>query len=172
MIDFLALQTAQHIKKVVPNHPASINVLKHALSIIINMVFVVLLTLLMTLITGALVKTSIIVMLVFAILRQITGGYHMKSGMGCVIASSLLFVILSMISLSNTAIVIINIASIGLILIYAPSNIEKQSRIPQKYYIYLKLLGAFLVATNLVILSSAVGLAVFAQSLLLIRWRR
>lgn len=171
MIDFLAVQAAEHIKRKVPDHPASIAVLRHALAIIINMLFVIIITVSITVITGTLLK-AIIIMATFSILRQVTGGYHMQSGIGCVVASSLLFILLSLITLPTSILIIITIISASLVLMFAPSKIEKQSRIPSKYYLLLKLLGTVLVATNFLFLSSAIGLAMLAQSLLLIRWGR
>ncbi len=170
MIDHLAQRAAEYIKSRSPEHPASIPVLRHALAIIINMVMIIVLTVVVTAAIGTLDR-AIVMMITFVILRQITGGYHLRSGIWCVVVSTSLFVGLTLIHVSETTILIMTMISILLILWFAPSRIEKQSRIPVKYYPVLKVLGAVIVAINLLIGSEAIGLAVLAQSLLLIRLR-
>jgi len=170
MIEYLAKRTAEHIKQVIPEHPTSAAVLTYALSIVINTLGIVLMTILFSSLLGTL-QHAFIIMIVFALLRQLTGGYHLRTGIGCIILSSTLFVALSLVTFPEMYCIIFTCMSILLILIYAPSNIEKQSRIPKKYYSLLKIAGCLLVATNLYVLSVPFALASFAQSVTLIRRR-
>ncbi len=170
MIEYLAKRTAEHIKQVIPEHPASTAVLTYALSIVINTLGIVLMTILFSSLLCTL-QHAFIIMIMFALLRQLTGGYHLQTGVGCIILSSTLFVALSLVTFSELYCIIFTCMSILLILIYAPSNIEKQSRIPKKYYSLLKIAGCLLVATNLYALSVPFALASFAQSVTLIRRR-
>ncbi|MCL9660467.1 accessory gene regulator B family protein [Paenibacillus hunanensis] len=170
MIEYLAQRTAEHIKQVIPEHPASIAVLKYALQIVINTLGIVLMTILFSSLLGTF-QYAMIIMIVFALLRQLTGGYHLQSGVSCIVVSSSLFVALSLVTFSDLYCIIFTCMSILLILIFAPSNIHKQSRIPKKYYSLLKIAGCLLVATNLYVLSVPFALASLAQSVTLIRRR-
>ncbi len=168
MIEYLAQHAAEYIKARSPKHPASIAVLKHALAIIINMAMIIILTTIVTVAIGTWYN-AIVMMVTFVILRQITGGYHLRSGIWCVVVSSSLFIGLSLVHIPQNVILIITAISILLILLFAPSRIEKQSRIPRKYYPVLKVLGGCIVAINFLIGSEAIALALLAQSILLIR---
>lgn len=169
MVDNIALSIAQRIKNTVPNHPSSVNVLKYALIVILNAVFGVVLSLLTSLFTG---KTSevILIIIAFALLRQLSGGYHIKSSDGCVIFSVMLFTTLSLFpTLDWVYIVIINSISALLALAYAPSKIDRQSKIPKRYYPYLKIASVLLISTNFLFLSSTISLAFLAQCISLIK---
>ncbi|WP_068499081.1 accessory gene regulator ArgB-like protein [Paenibacillus kribbensis] len=168
MIETLALRMATHIKSTIPDHPASVAVLKHSLSIVLNVVFIVCLTMGAALLTGK-VKEASLMLVMFAILRQITGGIHLKTGIGCVLVTSIVCTALSFFTLSYKLSIGATILSIILILIYAPSGIEKQSRIPKRYYPLLKTIAVLLVGTNLVFASSILAISFLVQSITLIR---
>lgn len=171
MIEALSNKIAVHIKNNVPDHPASVAVLKHALAILLNMVFITGLTLFISAITGR-YKEVLTIMAAFAFLRQMTGGLHLKSGMGCVVVSTLLFTGLSLVHLDYTWTLGATIASMLLILAFAPAGIERQTRIPPRYFPLLRL-GAFIVVSfNLWIANPFIAISFLAQSLLLINIRR
>ncbi|MFD1886846.1 accessory gene regulator ArgB-like protein [Paenibacillus wenxiniae] len=172
MIDQLALKAATYIKNQAPaDHPTSIAVLKHALAILINMAMIIFVVIVITSMLGTL-KLAVISMTCFAVLRQITGGYHLKSGIQCVVVSSLLFIVLPLVAIPDSIIIYFTLISMLLCVIFAPSDIAKQSRIPAKFYPLLKALGVIVVASNLLIGSDIVALSFLAQTLLLIKWRR
>ncbi|MEC0181544.1 accessory gene regulator B family protein [Paenibacillus peoriae] len=168
MIESLALRIATHIKSTIPDHPASVAVLKHSLSIVLNVLFIVCLTLSAALITDKVNEVSLMLVM-FAILRQMTGGIHLKTGIGCVLVTSFACTVLSFITLSYNLSIWATILSIVLIFIYAPSRIEKQSRIPKRYYPLLKILAVILVGTNLIFASSILAISFLTQSITLIR---
>ncbi|TKH43419.1 accessory regulator AgrB [Paenibacillus terrae] len=171
MIEPLALRMAQHIKSVVPDHPASVPVLKHALAVLLNMAFITGLTLVISVFTGH-TREVVTIMAAFAFLRQMTGGIHLKSGMGCVAVSTLLFTGLSFITLDDKWNMIATIISMLLILIFAPSGIERQTRIPKRYFPLLKVAALITVGLNLWFAYPFVAISFFAQTLLLINVRR
>ncbi|MEC0237780.1 accessory gene regulator B family protein [Paenibacillus kribbensis] len=171
LIDVLSLRIAKHIKSVVPDHPASVAVLKHALAITLNVVFITGLTLAVSAFTG---RTSevLIIMAAFAFLRQMTGGLHLKSGMGCVAISTILFTGLSFIELNYNWTIGVTLVSMLLILIYAPAGIERQTRIPPRYFPLLRS-GAFIaVGFNLWIANPFIAISIFVQAISLINLRR
>ncbi|OAZ43359.1 accessory gene regulator ArgB-like protein [Paenibacillus polymyxa] len=173
MIEPLSLRMAQHIKSVVPDHPASVPVLQHALAILLNMVFITGLTLVISVFTGR-TREVVTIMAAFAFLRQMTGGIHLKSGMGCVAVSTMLFTGLSFISLDHNWTIGATLISMLLILVFAPAGIERQTRIPPRYFPLLKVAALITVGLNLWFALPYVAISFFAQTLLLInggRWK-
>ncbi|WP_445935348.1 accessory gene regulator ArgB-like protein [Paenibacillus sp. FSL L8-0463] len=171
MVDNLALSIARKIKNTVPDHPSSVDVLKYALIVILNTMFGIVLSLLISILTGKM-NEVIVIILSFAVLRQISGGYHIKSSDGCVIFSVFLFTSLSLISLNSITILILNCSSVLLALFFSPSKIDEQSKIPRKYYPYLKIMSVLLITINFYLQSSIIALAFFSQCISLIRLRR
>ncbi|MEC0234099.1 accessory gene regulator B family protein [Paenibacillus kribbensis] len=171
MIEPLALRMAQHIKMVVPDHPASVPVLKHALAVILNVVFITGLTLVISIFTGRM-REVLTIMAAFAFLRQMTGGIHLKSGMGCVAVSTLLFTGLSFIKLNYNWTIGATLVSMSLIFIFAPAGIERQTRIPPRYFPLLKAIAFITVSLNLWIAYPFIAISFFVQSLTLINIRR
>jgi accessory gene regulator B len=147
VIEKLSARTARAIKQTVPHHPTSEAVLKYALEGIYNATFIVSFTLLISIITGKTAEVAII-LVSFALLRQLSGGKHLKSGLTCVVFTTVLFTLLSFVSLALQTAQMMNIASVLLVAMFAPSQIEKQSRIPKKYYPVLKLAAAAMICTN------------------------
>ncbi|KJD42547.1 accessory gene regulator ArgB-like protein [Paenibacillus terrae] len=171
MIEPLALRMAQHIKSVVPDHPASVAVLQHALAVLLNMVFITGLTLVISVFTGH-TREVVTIMAAFAFLRQMTGGLHLKSGMGCVAVSTLLFTGLSFIVLDHKWTMIATIMSMLLILLFAPAGIENQTRIPPKYFPLLKVLALCVVGLNFYFSDPVTAVSFLSQTILLINFRR
>lgn len=170
MINSLAESLAQRIKRAVPNHPVSVDVMAFSLSVLINTFSIILLSMIVGIFTGEL-KNVVIVLISFASLRQISGGFHLKSGILCVAVSVTGVTLLSLVELSYYEILWASVASGILILIFAPSRIEKQTRIPRKYFPMLKVASLFLISLNVAIGSSAIAAAFLVQSITLIRGR-
>lgn len=166
MIDKISLNTARAIKRNAPDHPTSEAVLKYALEVVYNAVFIIGITLIISLWTGK-TKEALLVMGAFALLRQLSGGLHLKSGIACVVVSSSLFTALSVINIGDSS-NLLNVISLILALVFAPSGIENQTRIPKKYFPLLKLMSAMFVIISMFINNPAVSLAVFVQSVTLI----
>lgn len=171
LIDALSLHIAKHIKSVVPDHPASVPVLKHALAVILNLVFIISLTIIISIFTGNVIE-AVTVMAAFAFLRQLTGGIHLKSGMGCVAVSTLLFTGLSFIKLDYNWTIGVTLVSMLLIFVFAPAGIERQTRIPPRYFPLLRSGALIVVSFNLWIANPFIAISFFVQSLSLINIRR
>ncbi|MNC48119.1 hypothetical protein D3C75_972150 [compost metagenome] len=73
-----------------------------------------------------------------------------------------------MLSVSSTWTIAATITAIMIISFLAPVGIERQSRIPVKYFPYMKLAALLLVASNFLILSPALALSFLAQSVTLV----
>lgn len=171
MIEILASKLAVKIKKVVPEHPATEAVLKFSLALVINALLIIILSITLSFFTGK-IKETLVVLVSFAILRQISGGLHLKSGIWCVVGTTSLVMIISLSHPSYVGVQVLNVTGILLAMVYAPSGIEKQSRIPTKYYPVLKVMSCLLIASNLLIQSPVLALSFFVQCLTLIQIRR
>ncbi|MEC0168141.1 accessory gene regulator B family protein [Paenibacillus graminis] len=167
MIDRTALMMAQGIKDKIPDHPASIAVLKFSIAIIINTVSIITLTLLVSIFTGN-TKEAAIALIAFAILRQVSGGKHLNSNISCILVTTTLFTAISFVEMNSLWTKILTVLSLVLVLLFAPSSIEKQSRIPKKYYPLLKVISSLLIIMSFYISVPALTLTFFIQSLTLI----
>ncbi|MNO32630.1 putative regulator protein [compost metagenome] len=168
MIDKISVITARAILKNAPDHPTSEAVLKYALEGVYNVLFILVFTLGISIATHRIPETFTC-LISFALLRQISGGIHLKSGVMCVLVSTLLFTALSFIEINQTEVNWLIIGTIILLLFFAPSRIERQSRIPKKFYPHLKLASVIVVVLGWVFGSSYVVMSFFVQALTLIR---
>ena len=169
MINRLAQLIAVRIKLVVPDHPASVNVLRYSISFFLNALFIIIISLILALGTHRIPETAI-VLTAFAVLRQVSGGAHLKSGTLCVIVSTTLITVLSFMSfLNNSYIFWINVTSLLLVSLFSPSRIDHQTRIQVRYYPLLKCLSILIVCSNFLIGSSVLASTFLAQSITLIR---
>ncbi|MEK4273149.1 accessory gene regulator B family protein [Paenibacillus sp. FSL R7-0026] len=167
MIEVVAGRVARHIKSVVPDHPVHEEDMRHTLIIILNTAAVVLFTLVGVLLTG---KGSEVIMLLkcFAILRLVSGGLHLESSMGCAVVTAGTATVLSLISINISWTVTLTLISMLIVLKYAPSGIENQSRIPKRFYPALPVISCLIVASNLWFLSSMAAIAFFVQAMTLV----
>ncbi len=170
MIENLALKMAVFLKRSVPNHPSSVEIFEFAIALLLNVIFIVAATLGISLITGR-TREIIIILLSFAVLRQLSGGMHLKTNMQCVFYSTVIFTTISLIDLSKGVTIAATILAFGLVLILAPVGIDKQSRIPAKYYPYMKMAALLLIASNFFFMSQAGSLSMLVQGITLILGR-
>ncbi|RKP49839.1 accessory regulator AgrB [Cohnella endophytica] len=167
MVNTLAKKLAMGIKKVVPESPQSVEVLKYSISYILNAFFIIGSSLLISLFTGKVIEV-IIILIGYALLRQVSGGVHLKSGTLCIVVSTAGATALSFVSFDSNILILFTAISMLLALVFAPSRIEKQTRIPSKYYPLLKLLSLIIISSNLVIHSAVLASAFLLQALTLV----
>lgn len=171
MLEFMSGKLALTIKNIVPEHPASYAVLKFAISVVLNVVFIIGLTLAVSLLSGR-TSEALQILISFALLRQVSGGAHLKSGMACILFTATLFTILSFVEVNSLYVMLMNAASLLVVLWLAPIGIERQTRIPRQHWPKLKIIALLLVAANIFIGSSVIAASFTAQSLSLIIARR
>ncbi|MGG4104545.1 accessory gene regulator B family protein [Paenibacillus lautus] len=167
MIERAALWISEGIKRQVPEHPSSVGVLKHAIAILLNILCIVTFTLVISIYTGHM-KQAITGLIGFALLRQFSGGIHVKTGAGCIVITTALFTAVSFVDLGELPTQILNILSFLLVVLFAPSKIAKQSRIPRKHYPKLRLISCIIVGVNFFIQSPTLSIVFFIQALSLI----
>lgn len=167
MNDSLSLRIAKELKRHVPDHKASVPVLKRGLDVILNTVGIIALTVGISLLTGN-TREAVVLLVSFGLLRQMSGGFHLQSNVGCIVLSSFLFTSLSFLQPGHALTFTLTCISIMLVLLFAPSGIEGYTRIRPKYYPVLRISSAVFVSINLLIMSPALAVSFFAQSLMLI----
>jgi accessory gene regulator B len=171
IVENTAKVIAESIKKANPDQTASLEVLEFSLKIIINALAVILLSIGFSLVLGTL-KTTCLAMIAFALMRSITGGYHIKSSDLCVLVSSILVLIITLIS-KVEYIEYFNFFSIVILIIFAPMDMQIQSNIPEKYNLYLKIISIALVTLNMTFIKSDIlSAAFFVQCLTLIKFKK
>lgn len=168
MIENISQRLATGLKNRVPHHPASVAVFRFTIAVLINTIAIIILTLSIGFWTGNFEEVCII-LVSFALLRAVSGGIHLKSGDKCVVVTTALFTTISIIDISQWVVFTLNSLSILLAYIYAPSRIEKQSKIDPKHYPKLKLLSIIIIATNFLFMSSILAVTFFVQCLTLIK---
>lgn len=171
MVEVIALRIARALKRIEPEKTASIDVMKFALEAIINAFITLVFIAIIGLITGKPGET-LLGFGAFALLRFFSGGLHLKSAMHCSIISAILISTAPHIPLTSNFIIIIQLVTLVLILIFSPSNIEGHARIPQKYFFILKIVSAIIVSLNLLLMSSTLCVVFAIQALTLIEFRR
>lgn len=172
MIQHLSFKLASALKVRVPDHPGSVDVMAYALSFILNTLSVILLSIFISLLTGRTTE-AVIVLLAFSLLRQVSGGFHLKSGMLCILVSSAGVTAISLVpQLQSATVFTTTLIALVLTIVFAPSKIDQQTKIPKKFYPALKLLAALMVSTNLFLGSSVLAITFLVQALTLIRGRR
>lgn len=168
MIHSLANRIAIGIKRTAPDHPASVDVLRYSLATILNALFIIGFSLAISLFTGHIVS-ALIVLFSFALLRQVSGGIHLKDGTLCVIVSTAGVTVISFADFGHTLTVTLTLISLLLTAAFAPSRIERQTRIKAKFYPLLKLIAILVISSNFLFGSTVLALTFFVQSSTLIR---
>jgi accessory gene regulator B len=164
----IAYKIAISLKKRAPNHHGSVEVLQFAVEALLNTCSTIILALGISLFTGKLAATGL-ALISFALLRMLSGGFHLKNGWSCTLVSAITANLVSFGHYSFTTITLMTGISIILAAVFAPSRIEEQTRIPVKYFPVLKVLSMVLISSNLFIGSSVIATAFLIQSLLLIK---
>ena len=109
----------------------SVDVIVYALDIATNTLAIIVLSLIAGLITGEAGETAL-TLIVFAFIRYLSGGYHLKSGVYCIILSTVLVSLMPHIHLTPAWTYALNGLALGLFMIFAPANLDKHARISPK----------------------------------------
>ncbi|AFC28751.1 Accessory protein regulator B [Paenibacillus mucilaginosus 3016] len=165
-IDHSAMKIATKIRE---NYEfaASEKVLFYALSLIINTSSAILITIIIGTLTNHLLN-ALLAIISFLVIRNVSGGFHLRSSLACCVFSTIMLVIFTHSTYKFSYLgYLLNLISLLIMLYQAPFGIENYSRIPKKYYSYLKLIAVVLVTSNFFIQSSLLATVFFAQSLTL-----
>ena len=171
MIAMLSNKLATRMKEVNPEKTASVEVMAFALQGLIQNVLSVMLAIIIGLLVGKPWET-IIAFASFMGLRVVSGGFHFKSALLCLIFSASIFIVVPFFTLSDSVLVLLNLLSLIIVTIFAPANVKEHLRLPEKQLKVFKFVSMVLVAANFVFLTSVVTVAFFAQSITLININR
>ncbi|MBD2845718.1 accessory gene regulator B family protein [Paenibacillus sp. IB182496] len=170
MLERLSVRLASRIRAEVPDHPRSEAVLAYGLKLMFNTAATLLLGVLLGMLLGMLSRV-LLALGAFALLRVLSGGYHFRSALVCVIVSSVGAAVLAYVQLSPAAVAALNGINALLVLGYAPSGIERQSRIPAAWYPHLRAASLLIVLSNFWFQSPLLAATWFLQAVSLLRRR-
>ncbi|MBB6672149.1 accessory gene regulator B family protein [Cohnella nanjingensis] len=171
MIENLSEKLAVSLKNAVPDYPGSVARLKFGIHIILNTI----LTIAVAVILGIVIHDLASVMVIlfsFALLRAFSGGIHVKIALLCILVSAVAAALLAMtkeLAMPGEVFTALNVISMLLVLVYAPSRIAGQTRIPRRFYPLLKVISLLIVGSNFLLHSDLLAVTWFVQSLTLIR---
>lgn len=169
MIDKISMQLSVVLKRKFPNGLPELETINYVHKFFISNVIPIVLILLIALSTGSLASVALS-LFGFAFLRLFSGGLHLKSVAACAILSAVVVFIIPLLGeIMNSYTHLLIIITAIIVSIYAPSNIRKQTRIPEKYFIHLKIISILIVVSNLLIESSVLAVAYLVQAVTLIR---
>ena len=146
--------------------PPSISIIVYSLEIIVNTFSILGLVILIGFITGE-PSRSVALFGFFALIRFISGGYHLPTNAACIAVSTIVLSTLPHIHPPSTLMYTLNGVSFLMMLLFAPSNYDRYARISKKHYPLMKVAACALVGSNFMIGSDLLALAFTTQSLLL-----
>ncbi len=171
MVDEYAARLAAAIKRTAPDSKASAEVIQYGAIMLFNGSAVLVSVLLLCGLAGRLTH-GMIVLIAYALLRFCTGGFHFRSALVCYLYSTGVLTAIALAPLTAASSPYLTAASLVLVLLFAPSDLEQHTRIPQAYYLHLKVLAAMLVSLNFIIDSNHLAWTACVQALTLIKRRR
>lgn len=116
-------------------------------------------------------KETCIALLAMAVLRSLTGGYHLRSPALCIVVSTAAVTIVPFIPLNVPLIYIFAAVSVLLIWKYAPSDLRGKTRITNQTLNIMKYAGLLLVASNLLFNSVTLAVSFLIVALTLLPFR-
>ncbi|NOU93709.1 hypothetical protein GC093_10815 [Paenibacillus sp. LMG 31456] len=165
IIDKLSLRIAEYSVKHNPNS-YSLEVTSFSFKIFFNMVLTILFTLLVSLFTGEL-RTAVIVIISIMLLRVVSGGVHLASGLGCSILTAVIFLVLTHVHVQAVPSVFIVLQGLSVIFLYlyAPKNIKRFFRLQPHNFRHLKWVAIAMVLLSSFLYSYTIALTFFFQAL-------
>ncbi|OZB98077.1 accessory gene regulator ArgB-like protein [Paenibacillus sp. XY044] len=169
MIDLFSDKLSSYLKNKYPEELPALSIVRYSIKFLISNVLPIIIIILSS-ILFQMTKEVVIGLLGFCILRMFSGGYHVKSAELCILTSVTVIYLIAIVGQQiNSYMIVLDLISIILVGIYAPSNIKKQTRIKEENYRYLKLMSLIIVTSNIFIQSNILSVAFLIQSITLIR---
>ncbi|KAF6620504.1 accessory gene regulator B family protein [Paenibacillus sp. EKM102P] len=169
IIDHFVDKVSHQLKNKYPDELPSYGIIRYALKFIITNTIPIFLIIMFSLIFGNL-KESLIAILGFSLLRIFSGGFHFQTPEKCIIFSTVMIILISELGYYfTTHTFIMFIVSLLIVLIYAPSDIQNQTKVKKENYKWFKIISLLLVSIFYLIDNPISNLAILVQSILLIR---
>ncbi|WP_331702431.1 accessory gene regulator ArgB-like protein [Paenibacillus sp. IITD108] len=168
-IKTLSHSIAAAIKEANPEQTHSVEVMAYSLTIILNTMFIIAVSLVIGALTGNFIAT-LLAIISLLIIRFVSGGPHINSVWGCNIVSILICTVVPHIPMF-LPLLVVNIVSLVIMLVFSPQP-DKNAKMPTGLYPYLKILSVILVFFNFFIQSDVIGLIFLIQAIIIIPWRK
>lgn len=166
----LAYRLAEKIKQSNPEQTHSIAVMQYSLSIILNTVSIILVSMAIGWLNGKFLATGLALISIMG-LRMMSGGFHMKTMRGCLIVSVMLVVGIPLIPSINVEMMgLLTTFTAILMVVFAPA-VDRNTSLRKDIMPYLKLLSVITVCSNFLIGSQVIAWAFLIQALTTIPWK-
>jgi accessory gene regulator B len=171
MIDQIADKWSCAAKSKYPDELPSQQIVRYTLKFIISNTIPIFIVLIASMLLG-ITKEAVLALIGFSSLRMFSGGFHFKSADMCIVFSSLVIILIALEgNYFEHYSFAMYLASVILVMIYAPSKIEQQTRAKPEKFKWFKIISLIIVSLIYIINIPVMNLAVLVQSLLLIRLR-
>jgi accessory gene regulator B len=157
MIETAAYNIAERLNKYTDNKKINIDLVRYRIAEILHLIVIFSVSIAISIFTGKTVDT-ILALIAFGILRNLSGGFHLKTLEGCEIFTIAMVTAITFIHTSNT--MLINLVTLILLIIFSRKKLN------------YKVVSILLVASNFIVQSDIVAISFLAQSLTLINLRR
>ncbi|MBD8839409.1 accessory gene regulator B family protein [Paenibacillus sp. CFBP 13594] len=169
MIDEFSTRLSVRLVEKYPKEMPSLGITRYGIKFIISNVLPMLILLIIGLMFN-LVSEIFICLISFSSLRMVSGGYHAKEPEICLLISTVTIVLIAKLGyIMSDYTMLLSLVSLILVLIYAPSNIENQTKILVEHFKYLKMISVLIIAIGFLTNNYLVISSLFVQSSLLIR---
>lgn len=169
MIDKISMKFSVLLKSKFPNELPELSTINYVHKFFLSNVLPIALILVLANLLGNF-NSVCVALIAFAILRSTSGGLHLKSLEACLILSTIAILLIpilgSYIKINMHLVTTITALVVGY---YAPSNIRRQTLIPEKYFLHLKIISVLIVASNFVLENEIIAAAFLVQAITLIR---
>ncbi|MBR2565712.1 MAG: accessory gene regulator B family protein [Paenibacillus sp.] len=164
ILERLSRRIAVSIKTADPEGPGTVEILEYELGLRLNWYTGLMLTIILRTTFGTTLG-ALITLFSFATLRKFSGGVHLPITI-CSIVTGFVASLIPLINLNYESIIILNIASLFIVLTYAPNEFEYVN--PTQWDKWLKWISVVLVIGSFIIKSSEITLAFFIQAILIL----
>ena len=171
MIEQLATRAAQAIHGIDPQRTASVAVLRYGFIVFFEGALIAMLTAAIGWATGKPGET-LLTLVLFVAIRQMSGGFHFRSSMLCIVFSTALLSLLPHIPLPERAPLYMTLCGIVCFAAFAPSGIKGRTRIAENNYKWLKIISIIFISINLLMQSEMFAKVIITQALLIVKYRR
>ncbi|UVI28847.1 accessory gene regulator B family protein [Paenibacillus spongiae] len=171
MIDALSERISLRIYELNDKKNVSQAVMKYALVSVFTNTITFILSCVIGILAGAFAET-LIAMVLIALLRTLSGGYHLQSAVLCIVVSTVVITVIPFIPVNSTMVIVLTLIAAVLNFIYAPSRLRGVTRLSEKALQFRKWLAIAIILSNLVISSDIVSLACIVQAITLINKSR
>lgn len=164
MIEAWAERMAISIKNTNEKGTVSIEVMKYALTIVINFMIPYSAAAVFGLLTGKFADT-VLAIVAFILIRSASGGYHLQSSTGCMVLTFILSAAPPHLPFPSEWMVYATALSLLLAAILAPANIKGYARMPEKYFPLMKIVSLLIIGSNFIVHSPVLTIVFLLQAI-------